>query len=401
MTTRRRRVALTIALALVLAIVGGWLVLRWAVRPDAPSAFYTPPDELPADAGTVIRSEAVDDAGDGRRAWRVLYTSTGPDGAPIAVSGVVVAPDREPPTGGWPVVAWAHGTTGVASRCAPSLEAAAGITLVPEYDRLLEAGNALAITDYPGLGTPGPHPYLVGESEGRAVLDSIRAARSLLEASSRAVVFGHSQGGHAALFADALAASYAPDIELAGVAAMAPPTDLGELLTLDSSEPAGIVLTAMALDSWTRYFPDVALDTVVEPVARPLVADIASECIETTEQSLPVIPDVLGLELTFLSQPPARAPGWGERLRESSPTTVADGIPLLVAQGLADTLVRPTVTEAFVTARCTDGASIELHRYAGVGHFEVRTTAAPMMVDWLLARVAGEPVTAGCTTTGD
>lgn len=402
MTGRRWRVLGIVVLAVVAVAVAGWLTLRWVVRPDAPGAFYTPPAELPAGPpGTIIRSADVDGLDGDRRAWRVLYRSTDADDAPIAVSGVIVAPTGAPPPGGWPVVGWAHGTTGVASRCAPSLESAAGIALVPEVDRLLAAGNVVAITDYPGLGTPGPHPYLVGESEGRAVLDSVRAAAALLgtEVSSDAVVFGHSQGGHAVLFAGSLAASYAPEIELAGVAAMAPPTDLGELLTLDSSEPAGIVLTAMAIDAWSRYFPDVSLDAVVEPVARPLVSDIASECIETTAQGLPVIPDVLGLEVTFLSQPPATAPGWSERLQANSPQTVSPDVPLLVAQGLADELVRPTVTEAFVTARCAQGASIDLRRYPGVGHFEVRTTAAPMMVDWLLARLAGEPSTPGCTTS--
>jgi alpha-beta hydrolase superfamily lysophospholipase len=374
------------------------------VRPDAPSAFYTPPAELPTGPpGTIIRQEDVAGLPADRQAWRVLSTSTAPDGSPIAVSGVVVAPTSEPPADGWPVVAWAHGTTGVASRCAPSLEAGAGIHLVPELDALLAGGAVVAITDYPGLGTPGPHPYLVGESEGRAVLDSIHAARALLgsDTSATAAVFGHSQGGHSAVFADAIAGTYAPDIDLVGVAAMAPPTDLGELLELDSSEPAGIVVTALAVDSWSHWFPDADLDTIVHPVARPLVADVASECIETTEQSLPVIPDVLGLEATFLSQDPAQAPGWSQHLADNSPQAVSTSVPLLVAQGLADTLVRPAITESFVQARCADGASIALHTYAGVGHFEVRTTSAPLVAGWLLDRVHGEPAPTGCTTTAD
>ena len=200
---RRRRWPLVVTGALAI-VLGGWLVVRWAVRPDAPGAFYRPPAELPdGPAGTIIRQEDVDGVPADRRAWRVLYTSTAPDGSPIAVSGVVVAPSGEPPAGGWPVVAWAHGTTGVASRCAPSLETGAGTHLVPELDALLAGGTVVAITDYAGLGTPGPHPYLVGESEGRAVLDSIHAARALLgsEAATTAAVFGHSQGGHAAVFA--------------------------------------------------------------------------------------------------------------------------------------------------------------------------------------------------------
>ena len=123
----------------------------------------------------------MDDLPAGQVAQRILYTSTDPSGTPIAVSGVVVTPTGEPPPGGWPIIAWAHGTTGVDRRCAPSIDYPdAGLVRVPEVPDLLAAGTAVVFTDYPGLGTPGPHPYLVGESEGRAVLDSIRAARALL-----------------------------------------------------------------------------------------------------------------------------------------------------------------------------------------------------------------------------
>lgn len=86
---------------------------------------------------------------------------------------------------------------------------------------LLKRGYAVVAPDYPGLGTPGPHPYLVGESEGHAVLDAVRAARNAPEAHAgqRFAVWGHSQGGHATLFAGLLAQSYAPELQLVGVAA--------------------------------------------------------------------------------------------------------------------------------------------------------------------------------------
>ena len=226
----------------------------------------------------------------------MLYTSTDPEGAPIAVSGVVVAPDGQPPQGGWPVVAWAHGTTGVDRRCAPSIDyPESGLVRVPELDELVAAGTVVAITDYPGLGTPGPHPYLVGESEGRAVLDSIRAARALLgtdAVSSTAAIYGHSQGGHASVWADQIAGSYAPELDVAGVAAMAPPTDLGTLLDDDVKEADGIVLGALAISSWSEYYPDADEAAIVEPVARPVVDDIGGKCIATAAQGFTDVPDV-------------------------------------------------------------------------------------------------------------
>ena len=96
---------------------------------------------------------------------------------------------------------------------------------------LLAAGTAIVFTDYPGLGTPGPHPYLVGESEGRAVLDSIRAARQLLggAASDTAAIYGHSRAATGRVGRPDRADVHAGP-RVVGVAAMAPPTDLGKLL---------------------------------------------------------------------------------------------------------------------------------------------------------------------------
>ena len=387
---------------ILVPILVAWLLFSAWVQPGAPSAFYTPPDELPGGpAGTIIRDDVIRDVGAGQQAWRVLYTSTDPEGAPIAVSGVVVAPDGQPPEGGWPVVAWAHGTTGVDRRCAPSIDyPESGLVRVPELDELVAAGTVVAITDYPGLGTPGPHPYLVGESEGRAVLDSIRAARALLgtdAVSSTAAIYGHSQGGHASVWADQIAGSYAPELDVAGVAAMAPPTDLGTLLDDDVKEADGIVLGALAISSWSEYYPDADEAAIVEPVARPVVDDIGGKCIATAAQGFTDVPDVLALEVTFLSQNPATAPGWSDRLRENSPGDVSTTIPLLVAQGESDTLVRPDVTSEYVQAQCAAGASIEYVTYPHTGHFAVRTVAAPMVRDWLLARLRGDPTDPGCT----
>ena len=107
-----------------------------------------------------------------------------------------------------------------------------GPYLVPGLSDYLKAGFVVAATDYEGLGTPGIHPYLLGASEGRGVLDAARAARRLpgLHTSSTVMIYGHSQGGQAALFAGELAPTYAPDLHLAGVVAAAPATGLSTIL---------------------------------------------------------------------------------------------------------------------------------------------------------------------------
>lgn len=389
--------------AVVVLLVGGWAIFQVVSQPDEPAAFYDVPDPLPdGPPGTLIRHESIDASAAGQRAWKVLYTSTDPEGDPIAVSGVVAVGEGSSPEGGRPVVGWAHGTSGVASRCAPSLADDGNLGRVPELARVLESGAILAATDYPGLGTAGPHPYLVGQSEGRALLDGMRAAKALVadetgeQAADTSVVYGHSQGGHAVLFADALAAGYAPDLGLAGSAAMAPPTDLGRLLELDRGEDDGIVLTALALASWDDYYDDVRMGDVVHRSAVREVERVGRRCILTTEEGLADAVDVVELQRRFLSADPATAPGWGDHLRENAPGPMPTDTPLLIAQGLADTLVRPQVTEEYVRGQCAAGASIEFATYEGVGHFQLRTVAANEVVDWLLDRLAGTPATAGC-----
>jgi acetyl esterase/lipase len=147
---------------------------------------------------------------------------------------------------------------------------------------MLARGYVVTATDDPGLGTAGPHPYLVGLSEGRAVLDSVRAARALPEAGAgdRFAVWGHSQGGHVALFAGELARDYAPDLRLVGIAAAAPATELAALFENDIGTVSGRILTAMTLWSWLEVF-GAPLDGVVEVDAIPAVERLARDCVES------------------------------------------------------------------------------------------------------------------------
>ena len=208
-----------------------------------------------AQNGALIQTQPLYGAPDGAAAYRILYRSTGLSGEPIVVSGMVVIPQGDPPPGGRPIVAWAHPTTGVAPRCAPSL-ARVRFQMIQGLRDMVERGYVVTATDYPGLGTPQTHPYLVGDSEGRAVLDSVRAARTLpdAQAGSRFAVWGHSQGGQAALYTGLLAKGYAPDLQLVGVAAAAPATELSTLMRDDLGTSGGNNLTAMTLWSWARVY---------------------------------------------------------------------------------------------------------------------------------------------------
>jgi hypothetical protein len=227
-----------------------------AIATAAEGQFYdVDPSELPGKPGTVIRLEAMPSSPRGAQAYRVLYRSIGLHGEPIAVSGVVIHPLGQPPATGRNIVAWAHPTTGVARKCAPSLWAHT-FDEIPGLDDMLARGYVVAATDYPGLGTAGVHPYMIGESEGRAVLDMVRAAVAMPEpgAAARFVVWGHSQGGHAALYTGELAHRYAPELTMLGVAAAAPATYLGPLFEADINSTDGRLLAAYALWSWSSIY---------------------------------------------------------------------------------------------------------------------------------------------------
>ncbi|GAN90551.1 lipase family protein [Gluconobacter thailandicus] len=189
------------------------------------SDFYTPPAQVPATVGQMIRTQDITDRPlpeNAATAVRTLYTSisgvNAPD--PVTVSGQIIFPKGTPPKGGWPVVAWEHGTTGIADICAPSWRGY--LSRDRAYlDHWLKAGFAVVASDYQGLGTPGPHPYLMYRPEGYSVLNGLRAALTQYKGTlqNRIILVGQSQGGGAALGTAWLAPQYAPDLHVLGTVA--------------------------------------------------------------------------------------------------------------------------------------------------------------------------------------
>ena len=178
------------------------------------------------EAGRLISADPVAQAPDGVQAWRVRDRTRDDRPGMREVSGMVLAPSGTPSRQPRPVIAWTHGTWGTATQCAPS-QSAGSFEATPAVDAVRD-GYVVVAPDYPGLGNPGAHPYLVGATTARSVLDGVRAARALPGASAgpRFAVWGESQGGHAALWTGQLAGAEGSDLQLLGVAAAAPPTDL-------------------------------------------------------------------------------------------------------------------------------------------------------------------------------
>ncbi|MFM8763092.1 MAG: lipase family protein [Solirubrobacterales bacterium] len=357
----------------------------------------------------MIRSEptaipAAVKAPAGARSRRVLYLTTDPQtGRHRVASGTVMTPPGQAPEGGRPGLAWAHATLGVAPKCAPSLDRTPAPATVPGLGEYLRRGWTVASTDYPGLGTEGPNAYLVGNVEGRAVLDAARAARALEPGgtSAKTVVWGHSQGGQAALFAGQEAARYAPDLDLLGVAAAAPAVELKELLDLDGKTINGLVLGSMVLWSWPKTVPGVSLDGLVGAEGRRLADATASRCLKGQAS---LTRDLAAAELEKLSRSVeieelAGDPGWARALAQNTPQASGSGAPLYIAQGTADPLVRPQTTASYFRRLCRAGRQARLVLMPGVGHVKAGEAGAAGAVAWAQALRAGDAGPPGCRVT--
>lgn len=384
---------------IVLVTLAAFQLLAFACqRAKAQGAFYqASQQEIAGPPGTLIRQEPMFGAPDGAAAYRVLYRSTDPGGRPIAVSGVIIIPNGPIPEGGRPIVAWAHPTTGIVPRCAPSL-ALFIFQQIAGSRQLLDRGFAIAATDYPGLGTPGPHPYLVGDSEARAVIDSVRVARSFAGVGNgnRYAVWGHSQGGQASLFTGLISKSYAPELHLVGVAAAAPATELATLMTDDLNTTGGRNLTAMTVWSWDRVF-GAPMDKIVAPAAMPTVNRLAEECIESVfdiilrgETSKPLAQDFLTVAN------PATLEPWRSLLVKNTPETLPPSIPVFLAQGSADGLVRPQVTQNYMQRLCRAGSRVSFLMMPNVSHGFAGRDSADAATAWMADRFAGLAAPSNC-----
>ena len=377
------------------------------------TSFYTPPKPLAAAApGTLIRSvevRGVPGVPPGATVWRILFHSTSIYGADVAESGYVIAPSNPAPRGGFPVIAWAHGTSGFAAQCAPSLFTDTGFGtgpyLIPGLDRYLAAGYVVSAADYEGLGVAaGVHPYLLGSSEGRAVLDATRATRQLagLHTADTVVIYGHSQGGHAALFAGEMAPSYAPDLRVVGVVAAAPATGLSTLISiLGTSAGAGFLPFSIPTAwSWSQTYRDLPADTLFTASGAQFASsEVTRGC--SDQLAVAIVTHHLTPQGVFLAGAETD-PNVLAHARANDPGGVRTRVPMLIVQGTADQTVPPSLTDAFVTgAACTIGDTVQYLHVPGATHGTVVIVAAPTIVTWMDARVAGTPATSTCGLPGD
>lgn len=367
------------------------------LRQGALDAFYrVPADVTPGPPGSIIRIEPLSTPGVVGRGWRILFRSQDTHGHMTISSGVVYAPASA--GSNRLVMAWAHGTIGLAPTCAPSRQAT-DPAISPWLNQMLEQGWVVTAPDYVGAGgTGGPDAtelYLIGNEQGRDLLNGVRAARNIPEAGAgtRFAIYGHSQGGLVALTGAALAPDYAPELSLVAVGAVSAASEPAGILDQIWRSPlAGWILGPYVIYPWTRYYPNLSARDVLTTVGLNHYQEMAlNNCI--TDVLPAVINPRMGL---FFSKDPITDSAWLKALVANQAPLVPKGIPVFIGHGLADPLINPAFSAWLVTRYCAHGSSVTTHWMPGVSHGEAAIEAAPNYITWLTDIISGKPVSSDC-----
>ena len=398
--TARLRAAGRYALAAALVAVASsaWWLSGWIGQgAHVVDAFYDPPSLVPYEHGRLIRADEF--AGQhppGAEVTRILYTTRDAMGAPAVASALVIVPEERRP-GTRPVVVWNHGTTGVARGCAPSLrDAAATKWSIPAVEQAIERGWVIVASDYSGQGAPGVFPYLIGRGEARSSLDAALAARQLpgVALSPRTLAWGHSQGGHAALWMSQIAPDYAPAIDIRGTALLSPVTEplaLAEELEGTDADVLLTILISWVLVPYADTYPDVELDRYVAPGGATIVREMTQRC--PTEPGV-IVSVAAGLGIAEdrpLYVRDLTAGPLGERLAANAPTGPWEE-PVLVTWGDADEVIPPRLQQDFVDGLCADGVQTRWVVFRDYDHLATLLPSSrfhPVLIRWSEDRLTG------------
>ena len=359
------------------------------------SGFNEPPAKATKVSETSIRSlieiENID-VGEMGVGFRILYESESISGEPIEVSGLVVAPDLngEEPR---PVLSIAHGTVGLADQCAPSRqEPLPNLSLIRPF---IEAGWVVVASDFEGLGSDGIHHYIVGESEARGVFDIVRAVKNIdgINADGPLVVWGHSQGGHAALHASQRWLDLAPELNLVGVAAGAPPSQFPLLKSFLQNGPFQGYLVMVGASFGSAY-PELDYEILIKPEYLNLIEELEKGCTGHIFEVFNPIPyeELVTVDDIF------SLPDWSARLTENDTNQMKVQVPTVILHGTEDEQIPFLASQLLLGQLCEfpDTAPIELREYPGTNHGTSVTAYWDDLIDWSTERISGAPAINQC-----
>jgi acetyl esterase/lipase len=352
------------------------------------TSFYSTPNPLPAgQPGELIRSEEFDayQLPEGVSAVRILYHSRSANGADVAASGVVLTPDEPPPGGGWPIIAWAHGFTGTARRCAPSLMR--NLNEGPFLSMYVKLGYALVATDYTGLGTNFRNASVDKQSNAADVIYSVAASRAAVPHLGRGwVVMGESEGGLAALGVAELERDIRDPYYLGSIAVsgVADAKDLYKQIA-NGNSPGQFVFLVYGIQT---LYPRFQLNKVLTEKALALYHQIENACTVTSDSEVPANQtlkpgweDNCFVQQFFAGNTIGQKPTYG---------------PLLIISSDADPVVRTGMTAQTVARMCKQRDTVQFHKYQSAEFGRVLGDSIRNQLTWIEARFAGRPASSNC-----
>lgn len=357
-----------------------------ATRPEGPGSLVSSTALTDFDPAVTERAKT---------AVRITYRSTtGHGDVSTSVTGSAFIPAGKPPRGGWPVVALAHGTTGIETSCGPSsspdLFGISGVVA-----GLLDMGHAAAVADYQGLGGPGGHPYLDAQTAGLNVIDSVRALRALSpDVSNRWAAYGVSQGGAAAWAANEQASDYAPELRLVGTVSVVPPADISDFANLAAEKalnPQQLSAYVWLLGGLQRTRPDFDLNLYVHDVA-PETWDMLMSCDPgRSEERLRALASLTPQQVTpstLEAQEQLKA-----LLSTFSLPKHRAAAPMLVIFGGEDQYIRPEWTQDAINRACANGSVVAAVFQPSSNHEGVDNDS---LFNWVADRFDGDPAPTTC-----
>ncbi|AYJ88144.1 alpha/beta hydrolase [Sphingomonas paeninsulae] len=403
---RLRRMIMTMVAAVTVLLLPGYgqAQTRIPISDEAQgdrvlSPFYVWEGNIPARPGQLLRSEPLPRAASllaARENIRILYSSTDGVGGkvPIVVSGAVYIPKGKPPAGGWPIIAWGHGTLGIGDGCAPSWQGRA-YRDIAYLSRWLNEGFAVVATDYQGLGVPGPNPALNNRSNAYTLLDSLRAAFKLSPSlSNRVVLVGQSQGGAAVIATAGYGPSYAPDIHILGAIATGamytPPYPL---------KSAPVDLNKVEETIAYQYYSVLAAQQIDSSLQASEIFTPRGEALFEHARSTCVIPLEADVVLAGLTRANALKPGAQARLASwwsdwQRFPTLKFAQPVFVSIGTDDP--GAPGQRALIKDACAAGTTIEAHVYPGRDHSGTVNLSLDDSVPFARRLIAGEHIVPRC-----
>jgi hypothetical protein len=345
-----------------------------------------------AAAGDILQAQLRTDAPAGVKAWDVVYVSEIQPGKLAYVSGEIYIPSGS--AGGQrDVVLWNHETAGLADACAPSRRSRveAGHERAPALEALLAKGYVVVMSDYPGLGVPGPAFYMAGQPNARASLDMLRVAQKFSEAnaSRRYVMYGWSQGGQTTMWAENIAATYAPEFTGLGAALMAPAVRIKDLTlnSMTTTENAGYVIST--LPGIQAYFPTLKYRDFLTPEAMEQLPVLAAGCFDVWSAAA-------GVKDAYVPGALSAGTPWWTAMTAVDNFTPRGSMPFKIYQGSADTTTPVSLTKRERAALCSAGSAVDYQEFPGLDHGAVVGEAAKVLPAWFEERFSGRAPASNC-----